>query len=160
MKVFFLSLFCMASSLAYAQDTSSTNMDDLFNGDAVVENNYAEHAFKSTRVIMGQSMEMLGAGVLDSRILHRFGTIKNGIEDLFGLDYASMRIGFDYGISKNLMIGVGRSTLNKELDGYVKYRLLHQHTGKSKMPISLLYVGGMNLITTNTIPTPTTNRIN
>ncbi len=36
---------------------------------------WATGAFKSTRVINGQSMEMLGKGVLDVRILHRFGLV-------------------------------------------------------------------------------------
>ena len=64
-------------------------------------------AFKSSRVINGHSMEMLGAGMLDFRILHRFGPVKQGIGDLFGLDQASMRMGFDFGLSNDLTIGFG-----------------------------------------------------
>ena len=82
------------------------------------EKQWSTGAFKSTRVINGQSMELLGKGVLDVRILHRFGLISNGAEQFFGLDEASMRMGFDYGITNNLMVGVGRSTLNKELDAF------------------------------------------
>ena len=63
---------------------------------------YVSNAFKSSRVINGHSMEMIGAGVLDFRILHRFGQVNQGIYDMFGLDQASMRIGFDYGLNKNL----------------------------------------------------------
>src|SRR4051812_9467011 len=75
---------------------------------------YVTAAFKSSRVINGHSMEFLGKGVLDVRILHRFGIVKNGVKELFGLDEASMRLGFDYGLGKNLMIGVGRTSSNKE----------------------------------------------
>lgn len=108
---------------------------------------FANNAFKSTRVINGQSMEMLGEGVLDFRILHRFGIVKNGLKDLFGLDQASMRMGFDYGVTKDFTIGIGRSTFLKELDGYAKYRLLHQQTGKKNIPVSVLVVVGTTLRT-------------
>ncbi len=110
---------------------------------------YVNNAFKSTRVINGHSMEMLGEGVLDSRILHRFGMVKNGFKDIFGLDIATMRIGFDYGISKNLTIGIGRSTFLKEFDGFVKYRIAHQQTGKKNIPVSVIVVPG---ITIQTLP--------
>src|SRR6266508_3177157 len=78
-----------------------------------VKKEWASGAFKSSRVINGQSMELIGKGVLDVRILHRFGLLSNGISEFFGLDQASMRMGFDYGLGTNLTIGVGRSTLNK-----------------------------------------------
>lgn len=77
---------------------------------------FVTNAFKSTRVINTHSVEFLGAGVLDVRILHRFGTFNGGLANLYGLDQATMRLGFDYGISKRLMIGVGRSNVNKELE--------------------------------------------
>jgi Membrane bound beta barrel domain (DUF5777) len=145
-KKIYASLFTLVFSSAIFAQTDTTkdiSIDDLLGGDAKTEKVFAYNAFKSSRVIMGQSMEMLGAGVLDVRILHRFGTIQNGFTDLFGLDYASMRLGFDYGVSKNLTLGIGRSTLGKELDGFVKYRIIHQHTGAKAMPISVLYTGGI-----------------
>ncbi|MEZ5046547.1 MAG: DUF5777 family beta-barrel protein [Chitinophagaceae bacterium] len=109
---------------------------------------FARYAFKSTRVVMGQSMEMVGKGVLDFRILHRFGMLKGGVYELFGLDQASMRMSFDYGIAKNLSIGIGRSTFGKEFDGHFKWRIAHQHTNVNPIPFSLIWVSG---ITINTI---------
>ena len=105
--------------------------------------NYVTNAFKSPRVINSHSMEMLREGVLDFRILHRFGDISNGAYELFGLDNASMRIGFDYGVTDNLSVGIGRSTYFKELDGFVKYRFLQQSTGKRTTPLSLVWVSGI-----------------
>jgi hypothetical protein len=107
--------------------------------------NYTRNAFKSSRVINGHSMEMIGAGVLDFRILHRFGLLKDGWRNLFGLDMATMRIGFDYGITKNLSAGIGRSTFNKEVDGFIKWRLAHQKTGHTSFPISVILVSGMTM---------------
>jgi Membrane bound beta barrel domain (DUF5777) len=146
-KIFYyllISAFACNSLYAQTDSAKDISIDDLLGADAKPEKEYAFNAFKSTRVIMGQSMEMLGAGVLDFRILHRFGNVENGFEDFFGLDNARMRMGFDYGITKNLSVGIGRSTLGRELDGFVKYRILHQHTGVKAIPFSLLYIAGMN----------------
>jgi hypothetical protein len=118
------------------------------------EIDYATNAFKSTRVVNSQSLEMLAHGALDFRILHRFGKMSSGFYDAFGLDNASMRIGFDYGILPNLMVGIGRTTAKKELDGFLKYRILRQSTGARNMPISLLGVSG---ITYNGLKDPFSN---
>lgn len=99
-------------------------------------------AFKSTRVINAHSMEMLAKGNLDFRILHRFSSVNLGIQEWFGLDHASMRMSFDYGLTNNLTIGGGRSTLRKEFDGFLKARLLQQTTGPNEMPFSLVAIAG------------------
>jgi hypothetical protein len=106
---------------------------------------FAQHAFKSPRVINSHSMEMLNKGTLDFRILHRFGEVSGGAYQLFGLDQASMRLGFDYGITKNFTAGFGRSTAKKELDGFLKYRLLWQSKGKRNIPVSLIWVSGLTV---------------
>jgi hypothetical protein len=110
---------------------------------------YVKYAFKSPRVINGHSMEFLAPGTLDFRILHRFGLVSQGFDNLFGLDQASMRMGFDFGLRRNLMFGFGRSTFKKELDGYVKYAPLQQSTGEGSFPVTIAIVGGMTM---NTLP--------
>jgi hypothetical protein len=97
--------------------------------------------FKSTRVVNGQSIENVGAGVLDFKILHRFGTINQGGYNLFGLDQATMRLGLDYGINSKLMVGLGRSTFEKQYDAFVKYRIIRQQTGDRNIPLSVSYAG-------------------
>lgn len=106
---------------------------------------YVTNAFKSSRVVNGHSMEFIGKGVLDFRILHRFGRVNDGIDQFFGLDQASMRIGLDYGLGKNLTIGIGRTTFQKELDGFMKWRLVRQATGGS--PFSWVLVSGISVYT-------------
>ncbi len=93
--------------------------------------------FKSTRLINGHSVETIKEGLLDFRISHRFGFVNQGLYDLFGLDNATERMGLDYGITNRLMVGVGRSTFQKQMDGFVKYRLLQQSTGKKAVPLSV-----------------------
>lgn len=104
-------------------------------------------AFKSTRVINAHSIETLAKGNLDFRILHRFGPVNGGVREWFGLDHASMRMAFDYGITDNLMIGIGRSTYRKEIDGFFKTRLLRQSRGDRPVPFSLLFAAGMMIHT-------------
>ena len=103
--------------------------------------------FKTTRLINGHSIENVGEGILDLKVSHRFGTLNSGGYNLWGLDQATMRIGLDYGISKRLMVGIGRSTYLKQYDGFAKYRILRQSTGKVTMPLSVSYVGGIILKT-------------
>jgi Membrane bound beta barrel domain (DUF5777) len=135
-----LFLFSTVSAVAQEDLLQSLETDSL-------RKQYVTSAFKSSRVINGQSMEFIGKGVLDVRILHRFAPVNLGIKELFGLDQASMRMGFDYGLGKDLTIGVGRSTLRKELDGFIKYRPIHQAKGPGASPVSLVLVAGMTIIT-------------
>lgn len=141
------------SSTIHAQ---SDDLDKLMDDSDKKQKVLIHNAFKSPRVINGHSMEMLAKGVLDFRILHRFGMIKDGYHEWFGLDQASMRMGFDYGVSRNLTIGVGRSTFNKEVDGFFKYRMLQQQKGLHVIPVSLIWVSG-SVFNTNKIIDPRLN---
>lgn len=116
-----------------------------------------KNAFKSPRVINGQSMEFLRPGTMDFRILHRFGQLDQGYKNFFGLDQASMRMGFDFGILKNLMVGVGRSTYKKELDAYFKYAPFLQSTGKGAFPLTIALISG---ITMDGLPWANPDRVN
>ena len=104
-----------------------------------------KYAFKSPRVINGHSMEFLNPGTMDFRILHRFGQLDKGYKNFFGLDQASMRMGFDFGIMQNLMVGIGRSTYKKEVDALLKYAPIRQSTGPWHSPITLAFVSGITM---------------
>ena len=130
-----------------SQDSTAAGNDDiaqLIKGEddnaSRPKRQYTIATFKATRVINGQSNEGLGAGVLDFIILHRFGTLDQGAQNFFGLDNANTRIGFDYGILDWLMVGIGRSSYQKEYDGFVKAKILRQ-TIDNRMPVSVSYAG-------------------
>jgi hypothetical protein len=76
-------------------------------------------------------------------IQHRFGTLNQGAYELWGLDQSTIRLGFDYGITDWLSVGVGRSSFQKTYDGGVKVKILRQSTGKVNMPITVAYFAGM-----------------
>jgi len=108
---------------------------------------YVENTFSGTHLINGQSIETTQKGLLNFIILHRFGTLNSGFYNAFGLDNASMRIGFEYGITNRLSAGFGRSTFEKQYDGFLKYRLLWQSEGKQNMPLSLTLASSVILKT-------------
>ncbi|MBV9989313.1 MAG: hypothetical protein JO301_16665 [Chitinophagaceae bacterium] len=132
----FICINCMAMA-AFGQQVDLFKMQDSTNtqtgasrGEPVL------NTFYSTRLVNTHTVEITGKGSMDFRINHRFAPLNSGLYNMFGLDAASMRMGFDFGIANNLMIGIGRSTLYKELDWFIKYRLVHQREGGS-VPISV-----------------------
>lgn len=107
--------------------TSFAQDDDLLADEPTVKSDeFVDFAFKTTKVVNLQSIEMLGAGVLDFKMNHRFGSVNEGAINAFGLDKATIRFGVEYGVTPNLLIGIGRSNLSslKNVDGYFKYRIL------------------------------------
>jgi hypothetical protein len=139
-----LLLTSLSTTAVHAQE------EDLLKSvsDSTPHKEYVTNAFKSSRVIMTHSMEMLRPGVLDFRILHRFGPVNGGARELFGLDGpASVRLGLDYGISRNFTVGIGRSTFRKEIDAFVKWRMIQQATGLNASPVSLVIAGGTTINT-------------
>lgn len=103
-----------------------------------------KNSFKGTRFVNGQSVNLVKKGELHLLIQHRFGDISDGAYELFGLDQASMRIGFEYGFGNNFNVGIGRSTWLKTFDGFVKYRLASQ---SSDFPFSAAITLGGSLPT-------------
>jgi Membrane bound beta barrel domain (DUF5777) len=118
---------------------------------------FKEATFKTTRIIHGHSIENTAPGILDLKISHRFGQLNGGLYEFFGLDNASMRWGFDYGLTPKLTIGFGRSTYQKQYDVFFKYKLLRQSTGKVNMPVSLSL---MSTAMIQTLKWPDPNRDN
>jgi opacity protein-like surface antigen len=108
---------------------------------------YATAGFKTNRIINMHSFENTAAGVLDFKINHRFGFFSAGVHELFGLDQSSVRLAFDYGITDTWQIGLARSSTDKVIDGYTKYKFLRQSSGKKVMPVSAIFVAGFGLKT-------------
>jgi hypothetical protein len=137
--------------LPISYNNASAQEEDLLDllGKDKPQKEIIKNAFKSTRVINSQSMEFLSPGTMDFIILHRFGQISEGLGNFFGLDQASMRMALDFGIMQNLMIGIGRSTYKKELDGFVKYAPIRQSTGPNSFPATIAISAGTTL---NTLP--------
>lgn len=106
--------------------------------------------FKGTKIITGQSIENIAKKHLNFLILHRFGELKDDAwyYSLLGIDEATVRIGFDYGITDKLMVGIGRSSGIKMYDFSVKYKIAQQKIGgKKNFPLAISYYGNMGIDT-------------
>jgi opacity protein-like surface antigen len=97
--------------------------------------------FKADHIINMQTIESPANGTLVFLIQHRFGQLNSGAYNLFGLDNATLRLAFEYGITDRLSVGIGRSSYKKTYDGYAKYKILQQTEGEREMPISLSLLG-------------------
>lgn len=98
---------------------------------------YATATFKGSRLVNGQTVEAKGKGELEFIFAHRFGAISSGSYNLFGLDLAYVRLGLEYGITDNFGVGFGRNSVDKTMDGYVRYRFLRQSSGARNMPVTV-----------------------
>jgi len=142
------SFICLAM-LGFSQEEPIDDIDNFEEGVVDgVEEIYVEDAFTGSRIINGHSTTTLEKGSLEVRIEHRFGDfagVNGGTQQWFGLDnVADIRLAIEYGISNNLMIGLGRSKgsgtpYRSLVDGVLKYRVLQQK--RSGMPISLAVSG-------------------
>ncbi len=104
------------------------------------EKDYTIGTFKGSRLVNGQSVETRHKRELEFIFAHRFGRINDGIYELFGLDQAYVRIGLEYGITDRFSGGFGRNSVDKTMDTYLRYKILHQTAGKG-MPISVTAFG-------------------
>lgn len=115
--------------------------------------------FKSTKLINGHTNETLYKNELDFKVDHRFGDIagsNGGIRKFFGLDNSTdVRIGFEYGLTDNLTIGLARAkgatAVQQLYEGSIKYRLLQQTTD-DHIPFAVTLFGS------NTIAAVTANK--
>ena len=121
-------LFLLSALNLNAQD----DLLDLLGGE-LLEAGPVRATFKDTRIINSQSNETPAGGVLHFVIAHRFGQISDGPYELWGLDNASMRMAFDFGITDRIAVGLARNTYQKTYEANAKVRLIEQ----GAFPLSL-----------------------
>ena len=140
-KILFFFILLATTKLCLAQDL------DLLDEPELETIDYTAATFKTNRVVNGHSIETVAKNEFDFKISHRFGFLSGGPYDMFGLDQATMRIGGDYGITDNLNVGLGRSTVDKTYDGFVKYKFVKQSTGLKTMPVTATWISHMGITT-------------
>ncbi len=124
--------------------TIAQSLEDLVkSSDSTHAVTYVTGTFKGTRLVHGHSVEAPAKHILQVMFSHRFGTLEDPLYTFFGMNQASIRFGFDYGISNRLAVGLGRSSglggtvPPPTYDFYAKYKLLQQSTGENGMPVSV-----------------------
>ncbi len=129
--------------------SSQTDLNALLDEEKpTVKKVYA--TFKTAKLANAQTIEQVKKKHLDFRISHRFGNVydatnSNPVNESFqtflGFDNASdIRLGFDYGLSDRIALGIGRSKYNRLLDANIKCRLLTQ-TSDFKIPVTVVFYG-------------------
>lgn len=103
--------------------------------------------FKDRKIINSYSTETLNKGILDFRIGHRFGDMfgdQGGWPTFYGLENArDILIGFDYGVTDNLLVGINRTKgagpLRMLVNSYLKYKIAGQND-LSDRPLAVTFV--------------------
>lgn len=121
--------------------------------------------FKSTKLINGHTNETIYKNELDFKVDHRFGDIagsNGGIRKFFGLDNSTdVRIGFEYGVTDRLSIGLARAkganSVQQLYEGSLKFRLLEQ-TIDDHSPVAITLFGSNTItgVAASTGPTAAT----
>nr|WP_299343232.1 DUF5777 family beta-barrel protein [Allomuricauda sp.] len=132
MKTLYLIIF-LFPLLGLSQDDLLSEIDK----DQV--NDFQSAAFKGLKIVNFESTKMVSGRELYFVVSHRFGSIKPGFEDFFGLDQAVTRLNFIYGISDAINIGVSRSSFLKTYESSLKLRLARQK--KKGFPFALVGFG-------------------
>jgi hypothetical protein len=126
------------SQSSIAQDDLMKELEETQKADT----DYAFQTFKGTRLVNGHSVETKAKGTLEFIFAHRFGRVSGGIYEMFGLDEAYVRLGLDYGITDYLSVSIGRNSVDKTMDGYVKVKALRQSKGARNFPVTVTLLGG------------------
>lgn len=140
-----IGIFILSGMNLFAQEDMLALLDSA-GGEKTHEKVIA--TFKGSKIITMQSTETVKKRTMDFNVTHLFGNIGKesggGPHQLYGFDNSTdIRIGFDFGITDNLTLGVARSKQNELIDGLVKYRILSQTTD-NHIPVSLAIYGDMS----------------
>lgn len=111
------------------------------------ENQPVDLIFHAPRHINLLTVEPLERKTMHFAIMHTFGTLDGGIENLFGLDNgANIQFSFEFGLSDKLSLGASRSSRDKFYNAYGRYLILEQ-TQNNQVPLSVSLAGGAGVIT-------------
>ncbi len=104
---------------------------------------YEIAAFKGLKFINLETTKMVSHKRFFFVVSHRFGSIKTGIADFFGLDQAVTRLNFIYGISDGINMGISRSSFQKTYETSLKLRLVRQ--APSQFPVTIVWFNSVQL---------------
>lgn len=141
MKFSTLFAFLFFTLIIYSQEDLLKELDDQIEIDSSVAS-----AFKGLKIVNLESTKLAAKKDFYFVIAHRFGSVKGGLKELFGLDQSTIRFSFIKGFTDWLNIGVSRSSFNKTYDFMVKYRLLEQV--ENGFPVNIV---GFNSVAINTL---------
>jgi hypothetical protein len=105
--------------------------------------------FHAPRHINLLTVEPLDKKTLHFAIMHTFGTLDGGIQNLYGLDNgATIQFSFEYALSDKFSLAAARQSRDKIYNLYGRYHILKQ-TQDNKIPLSVSIMGGAGVNTSN-----------
>ncbi|MFM6926324.1 MAG: DUF5777 family beta-barrel protein [Ferruginibacter sp.] len=115
---------------------------------------FTRAVFNSTKIINFQSTEIVAPGVLQFMISHHFSNIwnkgggKQNIAQFFGLNsgVAHTYLSFDYSPLKWMNLGVAMAGSSR-YEGWAKFKILRQQSGKKNIPVTVGWYSMMNVNT-------------
>lgn len=145
LKIFPFILFSVTCISVFAQQNTQNDLSSLMDSISTQKSatpEFISGTFYNGHLINQQTTEVVGKNSLDFRIEHRFANVNSGAYNAWGFDGpANIRLGLDYSYDGRLMIGIGRSSEQKMVDSYLKYKILRQKT--ERMPLTLVLVSTM-----------------
>jgi len=116
-----LYIFLLLPIWSFSQDDLLAEIDT-----DTITNQEANAVFKGLKIVNFESTKLISKGQFIFMVSHRFGSIKYGFDNFFGLDDAVTRLNFVYGISDGININASRSSYQKTYETSIKYRLAKQ----------------------------------
>lgn len=142
MKIKF-AIYFILGILIYLPEVSNAQLER----ERVITTTPVEDTFLATRNVGISTVANPSGKDLHYSILHTFGLVDGGIDRFFGLDDgANTRIGFIYGITDRISVGLGRMTFQKVVDISTKINLLRQ-SSDGAVPLSIALKGDVGIST-------------
>ena len=130
MKFKILIIFICFTYFGFAQDDLLSEIDVESESSTTVSS-----VFKGLKIINFESTKLVGKGGFYFVVSHRFGSVKNGFENLFGLDEAVTHLNFIYGLTEGINVSASRSSNQKIYELASKFRIIKQ---SERFPFSLV----------------------
>jgi len=118
--------------------------DDLLEGLEPETDDTVTSTWKSLKVVNFETTKLVAPGEFQLIIAHRFGSVENGFDDLFGLDQAVTRFQFVYGLTDWMHIEASRSSFSKTYQLAGKFRLARQQNNGFPFSISAFTATDVN----------------
>jgi len=138
--------FCFCDLMAQKKTVKDTAKKTTVTADTTTtpvlpKKSYIKNTFDGNYIIDNQTVMVPIKGTFEFDIQHRFGTVDNGLRDLFGIfANATMKLGFSYTPINNLQVGFDATNEKMEVDFNLKWAILKQ-TKDGSMPVSITYFG-------------------
>jgi hypothetical protein len=130
-KNIFIFLIAFTSINSFAQD----DLLDELDSETKNTKQFTLPAFKAMQIGNLQSSKLADKGDLYLIVSHRFGSIKDGVGEFFGLDQANTKIQLAYSFWDGVQLSLSRDSFEKTYSGTAKVRFTKQ---SNRFPLNIV----------------------